>query len=489
MIRRPPRSTLSSSSAASDGYKRQPLNISPQEELRLCTVASKREDGMAGAATVSAVSFHRRNVARIGTVLDQLRSRAQYPTDPAATLSDTATLMQIFVAMIELTLISNAMYAPTLPVYGGGAGAGHSASAQNRTSWLQGTIPDKRVEQYIKLSHASEHDKMFIAHYLLMIADKLLRTPSTITQGALVVRQVLGLGLFQNSVSVHPVASRYLQEQLHRVSVEACYATNQLKEALAISKRWFRTSCVALFGGSSEAFFEATRMMMVALIRSKRKREATRVAQRQYDLAELVYGGKVSIHSVELPASQVVDIHCDVSRRLVDTSQRGGRSGGGMSPSTLLMNNTAVLRIASAANDLGSLTWRHAPVCGLVHFRRAIAIYNAVYGAESKATATTTYNIGLALLRLNQFGASQKHIKAARRTAINIDDERGLVQLCDASLKSLTLISATKIQRWYRSIKYGVAKSQTTRTDTTTTFQSALSWSDELSEISSSGQQ
>ena len=455
-----------------------PLQLSAAEELKLCTVASKREDGMAGASTVVAVSFHRGNCQRMWTVLEQLRGRARYPAD--GVLSDTASMMQMFVAMNEFTLLSHLLHSPTLPMFGGSSG--HSTSVQNRNQWLMATVSDKRMDQYIQMSAGCEHDKMLVAHFLLLLADRLLRTPSTVSNGAQIIQQVLGLTLFQGMAHVHPVGSRFLQEQLHRVSIEACYATNQIKEAHAIAKRWLRAGCGALFGNTSEAYFEATRMLMVSLIRSKKKREATRIAQKQYDLAELVYGGKSSIHAVVLSAEQVMELHTDVVSR--SKSIMGGSSRG--SPSRHLVSTTAILRIASAANDLGSLTWRHAPICGLIHFRRAIAIYVAVYGADSAASATTTYNIGLALLRLNLFGSSQKHILVARRAAQGMGDDLGLVQLCDASLKSLSLISVVKIQRWYRSLRYGIAKSQTTRTDTTTTFQSALSWSDEHSEISPS---
>ena len=81
MIRRPPRSTLSSSSAASDVYKRQPSSLAFRMEL----LEKRRLEALKVLHTICQLQFDRRHTSRLTFFRKALRSLAlSTPMPPSA---------------------------------------------------------------------------------------------------------------------------------------------------------------------------------------------------------------------------------------------------------------------------------------------------------------------------------------------------------------------------------------------------------------------
>ncbi len=245
---------------------------------------------------------------------------------------------------------------------------------------------------------------------------------------------MLQLAPFADASSYNSIAARCLLEDFHRFSVEACIASNQNADAILVAQRWHR-DCAALFGSRTVNQCKAAKMLVTTLIRAKRHKEAVQVCEAYYSLCESVYGA--------------ADAH-----------------------------------FGSATSDLASLVWRQDPTRGLRLYQQALEIHRRTVGSVSRPVCAALFNMGLASARLNRLRIASQYIHQAQQLAGQLN-EPATVGMCDRAALTVATVAATKIQRWYRQLTYGTAKSHTTiTTDASTTLCSMLSWSDSVDELS-----
>lgn len=372
------------------------FEVTTSDEHALSTVGVRRDDGMASAIIVAAVGHHAKVSNRLGKMIAQLRSRQL-----------DNTILQLFVACMELTLVSIKL---------------HTKQVQSATEPLEHS-----VTTFMNLCSADAHDKLFSTRHALRFVDLLTKLNKT-RAATPYVHRMLRAEPFREPTAVGVVSSRLLLEEFHRVSVEFCSAAHQLEEALLVAQRWVRM-CLPLFGMTQHQC-AAVKMLLVCLMKCHRREEGHRVASEYLEMVERIFG----------PFDQ---------------------------------------RTATALSDVASLTWKKNPARGLKLYQRALDIY-VRFPTGSKTAASTLYNMGLAAARINKFREALRHFARSKAIALQWNDV-GTAGMCDRSHKAVVEIAATKIQRWVRDCMYGVARSQTSRTDLCST----LSWSEDADEISS----
>jgi tetratricopeptide (TPR) repeat protein len=225
------------------------------------------------------------------------------------------------------------------------------------------------------------------------------------------------------------VACRQMLEEYYRAAAE-CFA-HRKEEALHVAQTWQRL-CAPLFGALSAQQCKATKMLLVSLVRCRRHGEALTVAKEYMELAIRAFGP--------------LDVHA-----------------------------------AMAMNDVATLTWRRDPRRGLELYQRALEVYRRSPGGAPQV-APTLYNMGLAAMRINTLRQALGYFNRAREAASHAGD-RNMVSVCERMNRAVIDIAATKIQRWVRDCMYGIAPSQTSRTDLCST----LSWSDKDEVASTTG--
>ncbi len=136
---------------------------------------------------------------------------------------------------------------------------------------------------------------------------------------------------------------------------------------------------------------------------------------------------------------------------------------------------------AMAMNDVATLTWRRDPRRGLALYQKALEAFRRS-PAGARQVPSTLYNMALASMRINKLRHALGQLAMSREAAIAIND-RPATEMCDRMKRAVFDIAATKIQRWVRDCMYGIAPSQTSRTDLCST----LSWSDKDDVASTTG--
>jgi hypothetical protein len=306
---------------------------------------------------------------------------------------------------------------------------GNTAEVTQALSVMETVVP-----RMTRLLSETPSESLLATYWTLWHCEMLMKVQKPAVATAHIHR-LIQQGTFSDPRTFSTVACRNAMEVFHRVAVECLHFSRQNHEAFLIAQKWYKVAPY-YFNEISRQMCRAAKLLLVSLNRCKLKKEAHNHALEYMALCQAVYG---------------------------DSDSRTG----------------------SALNDAASVIWPRNPTLGLQTYNKALETFRRACGPVSKGACSTLYNMGLTYTRLNRFRAAMAAYAQAKEMARLLREDT-TTRMCAKSEETLRSVAAMKIQRWYREFFYGQAKSQTTKTDVTTTKCSTLSWSDDHDEIESS---